>query len=770
MANKRISGITVEIGGDTTSLQKSLADVDKQLRNTTAELKDVNRLLKLDPQNAELLSQKQKILTSAISETTQRLKELKNAEQQVQQQVARGTASEEQYRGLQREIAETEQNLKSLESAANQCESALNNCADGGDFDKLGSSAEQAGKRAEKSSDGFTVVKGALSDLVSDGIGKAIDAFKDLGLEGETALKKTQASAGLSNERMKGVADTIKKVYKSGKGESFEGLTESAGEVLQIFGDINDEDLSKILSNTSTLESVLGSDTTETLRAVNSLMKQFGISSEQAFNLIAQGAQNRLNQNGDLLDTINEYSVQFKHLGFSADDMFNMLANGASAGTWSVDKLGDAVKEFNIRLSDSTSAEALQKLGFNADEIKAKVSAGGAEGAAALQQVMQGLASVDNETERYTLGQQLMGTMWEDLGEDAVFALMNTEGSIKSTNDAMAQMDTTATDSAQASFDKLSRTVSMDVAEALSGLMELLQPIFEWLSENQLVLYVIIGAIAAIAAGMAAYTIAQWAANAAMWASPVTWIVAAIVALIAVIALIIAYWDEVCAAMKAAWDAMVTWLGGVGDWIYNNVIAPVVNFFTGLWNAITGGVKAAWDFVVNLVVGIANWINTNVFQPIANFFKALWDGMVAVAKGALNGIIGLLNLAIDGLNLILSPLRLIVWGIGKALGADWSFNQVKIPNIPKLAKGGIISRGMALVGEAGPELLTVAGGKTQVTPLSSGDKANVAGAGASYVFNIDTLNNYDTNNTAGDLCDAVMRRIEFKTQRRGVCV
>lgn len=98
------------------------------------------------------------------------------------------------------------------------------------------------------------------------------------------------------------------------------------------------------------------------------LMDQFGLSGEEAFNLIAQGAQNGLDKNGDLLDSINEYSVHFKSLGLDAEDMFNSFANGADAGTFSVDKLGDAVKEFGIRVKDESDStmQAFKDIGLNA--------------------------------------------------------------------------------------------------------------------------------------------------------------------------------------------------------------------------------------------------------------------------------------------------------------------------------------------------------------------------------------------------------------------
>lgn len=119
MANN-IKGITIEIGGNTTKLTAALSNVNKEVRSTQAELKEVERLLKLDPKNTEALAQKQKLLKQAISETKDKLDVLKTAEAQVEEQFQRGEVSEEQYRALKREIEATELSLKNLESQAKQ--------------------------------------------------------------------------------------------------------------------------------------------------------------------------------------------------------------------------------------------------------------------------------------------------------------------------------------------------------------------------------------------------------------------------------------------------------------------------------------------------------------------------------------------------------------------------------------------------------------------------------------------------------------------------
>lgn len=164
MAGGKIKGITVEIGGDTTKLGKALENVNKNTRDLQNELKGVESLLKMDPGNVDLLAQRQQILTEAVEETTQKLKILKEAEEQVVKQFENGDIGADQFRDFQREVINTEQKLEGLESQLNGTEEEI----------------EDVGDAAEKSSDGFTIMGGALADLVSEAIQGAISAIGDL--------------------------------------------------------------------------------------------------------------------------------------------------------------------------------------------------------------------------------------------------------------------------------------------------------------------------------------------------------------------------------------------------------------------------------------------------------------------------------------------------------------------------------------------------------------------------------------------------------------
>ena len=168
MAN-RIKGITVEIGGDTTKLQTALRGVNGEIRNTEAQLRDVNKLLKLDPGNTELIAQKHRLLGQAVDETKEKLQTLKEAQKQADEALKNGTISQEQYDGLQREIAETEQRLRSLEEQANQSAVALQKIsATGESLKNIGGNIESAGKKLIPVTAGVTALGTASVKMAAD--------------------------------------------------------------------------------------------------------------------------------------------------------------------------------------------------------------------------------------------------------------------------------------------------------------------------------------------------------------------------------------------------------------------------------------------------------------------------------------------------------------------------------------------------------------------------------------------------------------------------
>ena len=257
----------------------------------------------------------------------------------------------------------------------------------------------------------------------------------------QKSLNGLLAKTGYSKDYMAEFGDTMKEIYAGNFGESFEDIGQAMASIAQQTGKTGEE-LKELTTDAIAMRDTFDMDVNESIRAANMMMAQFGISGEEAYNLIAQGAQNGLDKNGDLLDTINEYSVHFKQLGFESDEMFNMLVNGAKNGTFSVDKLGDAVKEFGIRVKDDSKGtnEAFTALGLNAKQTGNDFASGGEKGRQAFQQVTEKLLSMKDPMAQNAAGVALFGTMWEDLGVKGIEALTNVNGQISTTSDSLNQI------------------------------------------------------------------------------------------------------------------------------------------------------------------------------------------------------------------------------------------------------------------------------------------------------------------------------------------
>ena len=413
-------------------------------------------------------------------------------------------------------------------------------------------------------------------------------------------------------------------------------------------------------------------------------MDQFGITADEAYNLIAQGAQSGLNQNGDLMDVINEYSVQFADAGYSAEDMFNMLANGTAEGTWSVDKLGDAVKEFNIRMSDGSAKDAVEALGFSWESVSEEWSKGGDSAKEVFNMLFNELDGLENTTEGYGIGVGLLGTMYEDLGQDAVLALSNTEGEISKSKDALSEINSVKYDDLGSAIEGIKRNLETSVAEPIKenvmpainefvedvdwqsvgqtigeafgaivegalAIVEAISSAVTWMKEHQGVVIAVATAIGVLTVAIGAYNavnaikaamekaqvatvwglvsahIAQAAAAVAAVA-PYVLIVAAIAAVIAIIVLCIKHWDDIVAAVKRCWETIMGVLAGWGEWINTNVVQPIVNFFSGLWQSILDGIEAVRTWFSEKFAQAKEAV-VNAWSSVTGFFSGIWSGI-----------------------------------------------------------------------------------------------------------------------------------------------
>lgn len=469
-----IKGITVKIAGDTIDLQKSLKAVQSSSASLQSELSAVNRQLKFDPDNIVLLAQKQEVLQEQIAKSESALDRLLEVQNQVEEQAKNGEISTEQYRAYQREVEKTKSKLNSFNEQLDKTRD---------EFDKVANGVENLENKSNKTD--LSKVKKEMDEVKSsaDNLKSAVgDALKEatatttaiggavtgaiVSANGEQkALNSLQAQAGLTAEEMTKYKDVLEDVYKGNFGESQEEVANVLALIKQTTNETNPSKLKDMTENLFTLRDAYDYDFVETLRAANMLMEQFGVTGDEAFNLIAQGSQKGLNKNGDLLDTINEYSVHYKQLGYDANEFFNSLENGSSAGTFSVDKLGDAMKEFGIRSKDTASSttEGFELIGLNADKMREKFSKGGDSARSATSEILKALFKMDDKVKQNQAGVDLFGTMWEDLGIDGVKALMKVNGSADKTEKTMKKIKDIKYDDVEADWASLGRTVQTDV-------------------------------------------------------------------------------------------------------------------------------------------------------------------------------------------------------------------------------------------------------------------------------------------------------------------
>lgn len=358
---------------------KSSSGLSKSLED---EMKKINKALDdVNPKNPELLAQKQDILNEQINITTKRLGELREAQTRIESQVESGDIGEQQYREFQRELISTEKELANLSQKQIELEKVSNGTAD--EMQDLGKETEEAGETAKESSSKFEGLSSTLK-IISAAIGTAVVAvgaatiklskeLVQLGDDYNSAVNDIGVKTGATGEELEELGDVAQNVYTHNFGDSLEDVAEGLSLVKQNTGLMGDE-LQFATEASYKLRDGFDFDMGESSRAASALMKNMGVSAEEAYNLIAYGAQNGANKNGDLLDTINEYSAQYASLGLSADQFINTLVDGAENGAFSVDKVGDAVKELNIRVKDGTANEAFAELGIAAEDNSERIS------------------------------------------------------------------------------------------------------------------------------------------------------------------------------------------------------------------------------------------------------------------------------------------------------------------------------------------------------------------------------------------------------------
>ena len=259
MASNRLRGITIQIGADNSELNEAMKDVNARAGSLQHELIEVNRLLRLDPGNVELLAQQQALYSDQLDNSRERLQMLRRAEEQLQEQFRRGDASEEQMRSLNREIIRTEQNIQQTEDAMN----GLNNSTQ--------ATGESAGKLGEKFKTGLKAAGAAIGGSVG---AMAIASIK--GLDDMTkALNQYQTATGTAAESMVEIKESIKRLYNDKLGEGFDDIAQSMALIKQQTN-LTGEALENTTRYALLMRDTFDLDVNEGIRGANALMQKFG--------------------------------------------------------------------------------------------------------------------------------------------------------------------------------------------------------------------------------------------------------------------------------------------------------------------------------------------------------------------------------------------------------------------------------------------------------------------------------------------------------------
>lgn len=575
--------------------------------------------------------------------------------------------------------------------------------------------------------------------------------------DSQDAFQQFAAATGTASNEMGKYKDMINDVYKDNFGESINDVAEAMATVNQNMSYLDDSALQRCTEYAYTLSDTFGVDVAESTRAADSLIKNYGVSAREAFNLMTQGMQSGLNFSDELFDNIDEYSVQFKKLGLDAEDMFSVFANGAQNGAFNLDKIGDAVKEFSIRAIDGsdTTKQGFEALGMNADEMAQKFGAGGKTAKEAFNEVIEGLASMDDPVAQSAAGVNLFGTMWEDLGPQVITSMSTASDAIDKSRESVEGLVNVKYDTLSGALGGLWRTIQVDV----------LQPI-----GNQLIPYVTKGIsaiqkftdkwnklgpttqktvvkFAAVAAsvgpvlmgfGKISTGISTMIPNFGKVGGAITRLTGAsgfsgiakimtgpfgIAAAAVAVAAILIYknWDRIAPILQKIGQRFADFWKTVQPQLepFINLVKEVASYLKETLEPVFEIVwKAAGDYVVKFFDDVSVIIDgvLGVFEGVITFLTGVfqgnwekaWNGIVqavgsifgtleSLVKTPLNAVINLVNKAIGAINKISVDLPSAVGG------GHIGFN---IPTIPTLAKGtDYWQGGIVQISEKGGEIV-----------------------------------------------------------------
>ena len=670
----RIQGITVEIGGDTTKLSTALSKVNKEIRDTQAQLKDVNKLLKLNPGNAELMAQKQRLLSQAVSETKEKLDALKLAGQQANEALAKGEISQSQYDALQREIIETEQALRDLERQAEQSSVALQKIGAAGEkLQSVGSSIEGVGQK-------LMPVTAAVGGLATAAVKVASDF--------DSAMSQVAAVSGATGKELDALRD---KAREMGSKTKFSASEAAEAMNYMAMAGWKTGDMLDGIEGIMNLAAASGEDLATTSDIVTDALTALGLSASDSghFADILAAASSNANTNVAMMGETFKYCAPVAGaLGFTAEDTAEAIGLMANAGikssqagtamrtmltslTGEVTFVGDAFGELTVQTTNADGS--MRSLGDILTDCRA-----------AFAQM--------SESERAANAEALVGKN----AMSGFLAVMNAApGDIEKLNSAINNCDGTAERMAETMQDNLAGQLTIlksQLEELAISIGEILMPsirqivgwiqgLVDWLNGLDEGTKKVIVTVALVAAALgpvlivigkvvgAVGTILTVVPKIAGAVSGVVGFVSGTVipALSAVVAAI--GWVPIAIA---AVIGVVVLLYNKCEWFrdaVNAVWAQVRDFFVSAWEVIcsffTETIPAAWESLVSFFQRIPAWWS-GLWQSVGDFFNNVWTGMME--NPVLSGIVDMIRSLWENLSAALQG----IWqGIQTVASGAW---------------------------------------------------------------------------------------------------
>ena len=675
MANN-IRGITIEIGGDTTKLDKALGNVNKNVKSTQSELREVEKLLKLDPKNTEALEQKQKLLAKAVGETKEKLDVLKTAEAQVEEQFKNGEVSEEQYRALKREIEATEISLKKLEEEANKSNLSLEKVGEA--FGKVGSKATDIGKK-------MLPVTAGIAGMGTAGVAAAMEL--DDGYD--TIITKTGAT-GEALEELNAVADDL---FTEMPIEMADAGT-AVGEINTRFG-ATGETLKGLSKQFIEFANINGTDLNNSIGKVDKIMEQYNIDAAETGNvlgLITKKGQETGISVDTLMDSLQKNGATFKEMGLNMVQSTNLLAqfeaNGVNADT-AVAGLRKSIKAYTDegKSVDEALALTIDSIKNASSETEALSIAqevfgtkGAAEMATAIREGRIDLESLSSSMEEYGTVVEDTFNATQDPWDEAKVATNNLKL-------AAADLGTTILGSLQPTITKIVNKIKeftqwfknlnqsqKETIIKVAAVVAAIGPALIIFGKVATTISTIISVVGKIGPAVKAAKAAFSAFNAVLAANPIILVVTAIVAVIAILVTLYkkcewfrngvnAIWEAIKNAFFAAWDGIKTFFTET----LPNAFNTVVNFIKSNWQAllllIVNPFAGAFKLLYDNCGAFREFVD-NFVQNIKQFFQNLWNGIVSIFQGVGQWFIARFTEAYNGVTGVFAA-------IGQWFGARW---------------------------------------------------------------------------------------------------